>query len=395
MADTFITSSMVLAEALDLFKNNLRFGNQVYREYSKEFTGTPKIGESFQIRNPWRFEVQDGPTINLTDTVDTTITMSITAHKVIPISILTRDKTMKVDEFKKRYLEDAMVKLANQVDSDLAGLYVDVGQAVGTAGTTPATFLTFGDAATKLDNQACPMAGRQAVLNPVATYTMADALKGIFNPSMVEGYIKTGQLTPLVGVGMLGSSQNIKAHTAGTGASYAVDGANQVAAANTDPKAGMNLLVKTGTGTLLKGDRLTIAGVNALNPVNYASTGQLQEFVVKADYAGGAGNVSIAPALVISGPTRNVTGAAADSAAITKTASHIANLVFCEKAFALATVPFELPETAPVKEQLSVDGIAMTLTGGWDVTNYREIYRLDILYGVKTLYPSWAVRVMG
>jgi hypothetical protein len=75
--------------------------------------------------------------------------------------------------------------------------------------------------------------------------------------------------------------------------------------------------------------------------------------------------------------------------------SHKANLVFHEKALALATVPFELPETAPVKEQLASDGIVMTLTGGWDVTNYREIYRLDILYAVKAIRPEWACRIMG
>ena len=87
--------------------------------------------------------------------------------------------------------------------------------------------------------------------------------------------------------------------------------------------------------------------------------------------------------------------AMADGAAITFKGSHRANLAFHKSAFCLATVPFELPETAPIKEQLNRDGIVMTLTGGWDVTNYREIYRLDILYAVKTLRPEWAVRVMG
>ena len=76
-------------------------------------------------------------------------------------------------------------------------------------------------------------------------------------------------------------------------------------------------------------------------------------------------------------------------------ATHRANLAFHRDAFTLATVPFTLPETAPVKEQLSADGITMTLTGGWDVTNYREIYRLDILYGVKTIRPEWACRILG
>lgn len=389
MANSFITSSIVLAEALDLFKNNLRMGNLVYKDYAKEFKGTPKIGESFQIRNPWRFDVQDGPTINLVDMAESTLTMSITAHKVVPISISVRDKTMKVDEFKKKYLEDAMIKLANQVDMDLMGLYTDVAQNVGTAGTTPASYAVFGDAAAKLDLMACPPGNRAVVLNPVATYSMTDALKGLFmNQGTIEGLIKQGKLIDLAGLGGAYTAQNVKSHTAGTfDANYLTNDAT--------PQTGASLVVDTGTGTLKKGDVFTIADVYALNPVNYQSTGQLRQFTVTADYAGGAGTISIDPAIVISGPTRNCSNGAANNKALVIKASHVANLAFHQSAFALATVPFELPETAPVKEQLSADGVVMTLTGGWDITNYREIYRLDILYGVKTIRPEWAVRILG
>src|SRR3990167_9015353 len=390
MADSFITSSMILAEALALFKNNLRMGNAVYRDYATEFKGTPKKGESFQIRNPWRFEVQDGPTINLADSIETSITVSISGHKVVPVQIAVRDRTMKVDDFKKRYLEDAMVKLANQIDMDLLNEYKNVGQAVGTAGTTPAAYSIFGNAAAKLDLMSCPPGqdNRNYVLDPIATWKMADTIKALYSvPAETQKkLLEEGMIAKLAGMGGLYSAQNIKAHTAGTGADYLVNGANQT---------GTSLIVDTGTGTLVAGDIITIVGVNALNPVSYQSTGQLQQFVATAAYAGGAGTVSISPGIVITGPTRNVSGSPADNAAITLVASHKANLAFHRNAFCLATVPFDLPETAPVKEQLKADGIIMTLTGGWDVTNFREIYRLDILYAIKTLRPEWAVRIMG
>ena len=387
MANSFVTSSIILAEALDLFKNNLRMGNLVNRDYAKEFKGTPKVGESFSIRNPWRFDVQDGPTINLVDVAETTINMAITAHKVIPIQISVRDKTMKVDEFKKKYLEDSMIKLANQVDLDLMGLYKDVYQSVGTAATTPATWTVFGNAAMKLDWMSCPPGGRSVVLDPPATYSMVDYLKGLYTPQLNEQYIKEGKLINLAGLGGAYLGQNVKLHTAGTAnTSYVTNGTNQT---------GASLIVGTGSGTFVVGDVFTIADLYALNPVSYTSTGQLQQFVVTAASAGGAVTLSISPSIITTGPTRNVSGPAVNAKAVTIVATHRANLAFHRDAFTLATVPFTLPETAPVKEQLSADGITMTLTGGWDITNYREIYRLDILYGVKTIRPEWACRILG
>lgn len=387
MANSFVTSSIILAEALDLFKNNLRMGNLVNRDYAKEFKGTPKIGESFSIRNPWRFDVQDGPTINLVDIAETTINMAITAHKVIPIQISVRDKTMKVDEFKKKYLEDSMIKLANQVDLDLMGLYKDVYQSVGTAATTPASWTVFGNAAMKLDWMSCPPGGRSVVLDPPATYSMVDYLKGLYTPQLNEQYIKEGKLINLAGLGGAYLGQNVKLHTAGTfDADYNVAGAGQ---------SGATIDVDTGTGTFVVGDTFTLEGCYALNPVNYTSTGQLQQFTVRTASAGGTVTLDISPTIVLTGPTRNVTASPTNGGALVGVATHRANLAFHRDAFTLATVPFTLPETAPVKEQLSAEGITMTLTGGWDVTNYREIYRLDILYGVKTIRPEWACRILG
>lgn len=393
MADTYITSSIVLAEALDTFKNNLRFGNAVHRTDAVFKGNMPKIGESFQIENPWRFEVQDGPTIDVADNVETSVTVAITAHKVVPIRVLTRDKTMKIHNFRKKYLDDAMIKLANQVDSDLAGLYVDIGQTVGTAGTTPSAYLTVGAAAAKLDDMACPPGNRQLVLNPIASYTMADAVKGLHNPKMVEEYIKEGKLTDLIGMGGLYSSQNVKGHTLGA----ANDNAFVI---NDTPAEGdESLTIGTGTGAIAAGDTFTIAGVYKVNPVSYEQTGvetaDLMEFVSTSAQAANATTLEFSPPLRATGATQNIAELPSNTDAITFKASHKANLAFHKTAFTLATVPFDLPETAPVKEQLTADGIVMTLTGGWDVTNYREVYRLDILYAVKTLRPEWAVRVMG
>ena len=54
------------------------------------------------------------------------------------------------------------------------------------------------------------------------------------------------------------------------------------------------IAVTAGTGTIVKGDVFTIAGVFEAHPETKANTGRLQQFVCTADYAGGAGNVTVA-----------------------------------------------------------------------------------------------------
>jgi hypothetical protein len=62
-----------------------------------------------------------------------------------------------------------------------------------------------------------------------------------------------------------------------------------------------------GSTTFKQGDIVTFSTVDAVDPETKADRGFLQQFVVTADYAGGAGNMTISPTPITSGATQNVT----------------------------------------------------------------------------------------
>ena len=71
------------------------------------------------------------------------------------------------------------------------------------------------------------------------------------------------------------------------------------------------------------------------------------------------------------------------------------NLFFHKNAFALVTVPLVMPDGVAFKAQENYDGLSMRVVKDYDITNDKEIIRLDVLYGVKSIYPDLAARVWG
>jgi len=89
----------------------------------------------------------------------------------------------------------------------------------------------------------------------------------------------------------------------------------------------------------------------------------------------------------------------ADNAAITVlgTAStgYPSNMVFHRNAFALAMVPMEHPEGAVKCYRESHKGVSVRIIPYYDGTNDEGNWRLDVLYGVKAIYPDLATRISG
>ena len=138
-----------------------------------------------------------------------------------------------------------------------------------------------------------------------------------------------------------------------------------------------------------------------MNPVTRQVLPYLQQFVVNAPVTatGLADAVTISPAIIISGQYQTVSAAPAQNAALTLMgtagASYPQNLVFHENAFALCMVPMELPEGAIKKARQSYNGLSIRVICDYDIVNDINMWRLDILYGVKPIYPDLATRVSG
>lgn len=394
MANTLLTPSVIAAQSLRILRNKMVVGGLVHRSFKKEFV---KVGDTVTIRKPVKFSVSDGATRVNQDVTETSTSIVINKRKHISWNFTTSDLTLKIEEYSERYIEPALNSLADQVDLDLLALASDVYNAVGTPGTTPNAFSILGDAAVKLDNEAVPSDMRSTVLNPAANWAMADALKGTLNADMNKDFIRKGKLGHVAGADVYGV-QNISRITTGPKGGTPL--------VNTGGQTGSSLITDGWTAAAAQrvavGDVFTIASVFAVNPVNKASTGQLRQFVVTANGSSdGAGNltISIAPAIATSGPYQTVTAGPADNAALTflgtASTAYPANLTFHRDAFALVTVPLELPRGAAFKARAQADGLSVRVINDYDIDADTDIIRLDILYGVKTLYPELACRIFG
>ena len=94
-----------------------------------------------------------------------------------------------------------------------------------------------------------------------------------------------------------------------------------------------------------------------------------------------------------------MTALPADNAAITIVGtagtSYPQNLAFHHNALALVTVPLELPDSAVFKARADWRGFSIRVIKDYDIDSDEEIIRLDILYGVKAIYPELGNRLWG
>jgi len=402
MANALLTPSIIAKEALMQLENQLVMGNNVYKEYKNEFA---KVGDTISIRRPVKFAVTDGATLAKQDVQEGTTGITIDARKHVGWSFNTQDLTLTIEQYSERYIKPAVIALAQSVESALTGLYADVFNYAGTPGTVPSTFAHLGEAGRVLDDNAVPE-GRKAIFNPETTWSLADGLKAVF----VQGKAKTALEEARMGYYARFDTymgQSIKVHTVGvaTGTPL-VNGAGQNVTYAASKNSGSQSLITDGwtpstTGILKEGDVFTIAGVHSVNPNTKESTGQLQTFVVNADADSGAttgpATLNISPAIITSGAYQTVDAAPADDAVITVKgtggAGYAQNLCYHPNAFALVTVPLEMPDGANFKARETHNGLSIRVVKAYDIDSDEEIIRLDILFGTKTIYPELACRL--
>jgi hypothetical protein len=412
MANALITPTIIAREALMQLENNLVMGAQVHREYKREFV---KVGSTVNIRKPVKFDVTDGVTLVQQDVEEANTNVVVDQRKHVGWNFTTQDLTLTIEEYSERYIKPAMISLANKVDRDLCSLYASVPNWVGTPGQVVNSYADFSKGPQRLDEGAVPRDSRHAVLAPEDHWALAGSQTSLFFSGIGTPAYRQGSIGNIGGVDTF-MDQNVRTHTVGvaTGAPL-INGASQNVAYSAVTQATYSQsLVTDGwtnsiTGILLAGDVITIAGVNAVNPVpgetgtGKDDLGRLQQFVVLADANSGAttgpATLTISPPIITSGPFQTVSAAPADGAAITVLGTggtgYTQNLVFHRNAFALVTVPLEMPDGVAFKARESHNGLSIRVLKDFDIINDKDIIRLDILYGKKGLYTDLATRMSG
>ncbi len=409
MVQRILTPSVIAKEALFQLENNLVMGNLVHRDYRKEFV---KVGEQVSIRKPVRFTVTDGATRTNQDVEEGSTNITIDKRKHVSWNFSTQDLTLSIEEYAYRYIKPAMIALANRVDRDLLDLYKQIWNWVGTPGQTINSFADLALGPQRLDEMAVPMDQRRAVLGPADAWGMIGNLTGLSlegpgskNPS-AEAY-RQASLGRVANLDTY-QDQNVARHTNGPG----TDGTPLITTAVSTTYANvltdfrMNIVADgwNNSDDIFEGDVFTIDTVFAVNPVSKVTLDFLQEFVVRADVtthaSGGDTTISISPPIITSGPYQTVSVAAPDNATIvykSTTPAEITpqNMVFHQNAFALVTVPLEMPDSVQWKARETHRGLSVRLVKDYDIDNDVEIIRCDILYGVKAIYPDLATRISG
>lgn len=407
MTDTFLTPTIIAKEALMKLRNNLVMGDKVHRNYEMEFPGAPKKGGSVTIRKPNKFKVTTGRTRSTSTITEGSLTLEVADQKHVSWEFTSKDLTLTIEEYSDRYIEPAAIVLANAIDESLCDLYDDVWNLVyeSTGFVTPESFVVLGKAAQRLDEEAVPRDQRCIVLNPAANWSLANAMKNMYVTDVSKPALKKGFLA-MIGGFEIYMDQNIKVHT--TGNFHGTGSTAELLVATTGGGTGTNLEIiharVEDTLVLKVGDVFTVAGVYAVNPVSGQSTGVLREFVVTADAScattatSGIISAYVQPDMIDTGAYKTIDTLPAAGAAVTIIGTqgepYPENLAFHKNAFALVMVPLEKPKGAESSVATEA-GFSIRVAFDYNIESDLNIARMDILYGVKTLYPELACRIRG
>lgn len=411
MANTLATPSWTLKEVGRRYVNIVTLIRNVRRTYSDEYIQAgAKVGDTVKARLPQKFQVTSGEAFQPQDLYDRTVPISLTDQLNVGFKYSSAQATLEVEDVRSRYVNPAADALASKADA-LAFItcYREVYNTIGTIGAGgPSTPLDYLNAGVKLDDFGAEQSGRVAVLDSYQMAVLANASSTLFNPSAVisENY-RRGQFgREQLGISEWFKDTNRAVHTTGTftASTPLVNGASQTGATlATDGWA-------SGASTLKRGDKFTIAGVYSVNPVTFASTGRLQDFIVTADTSDSAGAMAtlpISPSIITSGSLQTVSGSPADNAAITvwsvaaggalSTTQSAQGLVFVPDAFAHVTADLERPRGGALVETIrSRDAnIAMRMVEQYQILTDQNPTRIDMIVGAAAVRPEWAVRMVA
>lgn len=417
MSNDLITPTIIAKEALTQLDNNLVFGNMVHRGYEGEFgniVNGSKPGDTIRIRKPVQFTVRSGAVADVQDVEEAYTSMVVDRQRGVDFKFQSSDFSLTIAEFSDRYIKPAMIQLANEIDVAIASLYSDIPNWVGPTAAglivPPVnSFADFAKAPERLDLLAVPAESRMAALSPADQWGLLGSFTGLYINDVAKNALQSAKLPPVGGVDCY-SAQNIQTHTVGAhGGTPVVNAANQGVTYATVKNKDMMTQSLTTQGwttnsTLRAGDVFTIAGVYDVNPITKATLPHLKQFRLHSNVttnttSSNTTTLVISPPIITTGPYQTVSADMADTAAIvymgTASTGYAQNLVFRKEAFALAVVPMERPAGAVDVVQESYKNLSVRMIPYYDGTNDVSNYRLDILYGRKTIDPRQAVRLSG
>lgn len=410
--NTLITDDVIAKLFLMHLRNNTVFGPLINRKLYTEIVDA-KIGSSIRVKLPIQYllGINEDITAQINTIKESSTTFTVDKWYNVPFNFTSKELMMDVKDFDRTYVEPAAIALGNQFDFDIAGLYKDISNYYGTAGTVPNTFTYLQYVQQYLTDMATPRSNRSLVCDPETYWTLIEAFHDYFNQPVGGKALQQGILLPIAGLKLF-EDQNVRTHTpAGAQATVTM-------AATLTKDSTLNQITLSGVDyNIAKGDIISIADVNAVKTISTRdgvadNTKESLRYTKKFVAAAAATKattttVNISPTIVMSdddsgrGPAyQNVDAYPVSGAAVTinggLATAFSNNLAFHRDALAAVCVPVMVPDDlkgSVVRDPQS--GFAVTVCHGSDILTRKTIWRLDCFYGVKVLRDEWAVRLIG
>lgn len=266
-------------------------------------------------------------------------------------------------------VQQAMRSICNKVELDLmATISSGAGNAYGTAGTTPfaTTMEDLPNIMKLLLDRGCPDDGQITAVYDTTAAVNIQNLSNLFkvNESGNDGLLRNGMLGQLYNIDLSRSAQ-VALSVAGTGTSYVLNGSHA--------KGATSIVAKSGSGTVVAGDVVTINS---------------HDYVVLVGIAA-AGTFTINSGLIAAG---------SDGDTITITAAARRNCVIHRDSTELAIRPLAVPNGGDAARDMMtvqdpVSGLAFTLCHY--VGFKKSMIEIGCLYGSKVWLPDFACLHLG
>lgn len=409
--NTYLTNDLIIKEGILHLTNNLVASKLVNRDFEAVYDGTKvgKTGATIRIARPIRGQIRTGATMQVQDITEGRTALTVGTQVGADLEFTSTDLALSVDKFSERIIKPQMIKLANYIDQlVVTELTNQAYNWVGTPGTQITTAPGFFKGPQRLDNLSAPTDSRVGLLCPDDYWGTAGGLiSNVFADNIPTAALTRAKLPTLGNVDMY-MSQNTIQHTNGNWGTSTMSITTTLSTTYTSAKDTTYLTMSTqiknttANAVVQQGDVFTISGVFAVNPITKTALNFLQQFVIQTTVTatgGGLASVTIAPAIIASGPYQNVSAVPADSATVTWTGSsnttYNQSLCYHKDAATLAMPALPKPQGAAWSDTMSYEGFNLRLVQGYDIVNDIQQWRFDVLVGVLAHQPNLITRVSG
>ena len=418
MPGSHIFTDKVAPTMMRLLKNKLGILKIFSFDYEREFNTDEPVGDTVRIKEPWAATVQDGFGWQANSIIRRNRTVAMDQPFSVQFLWDSIEQALEMErtfeDVEDNIIDPAMAQLSQECESRAALFaYRNTPNVIGALGVTPTTLDTYNAAKTRISELGGWVPGtakRGMFISPQMEETaITGTARGLFNPTTVINKAFTDGVIGFYGGFEWMASASLYQHTSGifttvlTGTT--VSGAGQSGSS-------INLAGTTGD-TLLVGDKITFALVNAVNRRTRRSTGRLRAFTVTVSvtFAASAATVSIFPQIVGPGSAyQNVTALPANAAIVLQwpgttmvdatATTGVVGLAFTKDAFACVGAKLPMPKkgTKQIAEQYTDKATGISISYIQDfITKEREtINRMDVLMGFGNMWAEdCAVAIAG